>query len=234
MAAALGCSDSVSEQVTPGPVQQEVINLKSYNYLLYMPSDNSAVKNSKYPAIIFLHGIGERGNDLQQVKNEGLPKILDGDKNFPFIVISPQCPVNTEWYYTDVNNDSLMNILYNQVIAQYPIDTNRVYLTGLSMGGIATWYFSINHPTRYAAIAPISARCEPWWDICRVKNVPVWAFHGAKDDVVPLSNEQQFINALKDCGGNVKFTIYPDLGHDSWTVTYNNNDLYKWFLQQSK
>ena len=142
---AISCSDS--EEITdPGEqtrgYQVEIRDSEGFNFLLFLPENESQKINNKYPTILFLHGIGELGNDLQKLKQEGLPKILDGDKNFPFIVISPQCPSSTEWYYTNEDNVRAINNMLDDAIKRFPIDTNRIYITGLSMGGIGAWYFA--------------------------------------------------------------------------------------------
>ncbi len=214
-------------------IQQEILDPSSLNYLFFMPRDTSAVVNGKYPLIISLHGIGERGNDLWRVKNEGLPKILDGKNTFPFIVVSPQCPSSTEWYYNG-GVQAKLNTLIDSVIARYPVDVKRIYLTGLSMGGIGTLDLAIRYPNRFAALLPIAFRIEDGWDLCAIKNIPMWAFHGEKDDIIPFSKAQTVINILTVCGSTPTFTSYPDLYHDAWTRTYNNPAVYDWLLTKKK
>jgi len=225
----LGQSDFGSDPI----IHQEVYDPSTLNYLLFMPRDTTAVENGKYPLIVTLHGIGERGSDLWKVKNEGLPKILDGKNDFKFIVVSPQCPSTTEWYYNDGIQQKLDKMI-DSVISRYPVDVNRIYLTGLSMGGIGTLDLAIRYPARFAALIPIAFRIEDGWDLCIIKDIPLWGFHGQKDDIIPVSKAQSVINNLIACGGNPLFTIYPDLYHDSWTRTYNNPDLYTWLLTKKK
>ncbi|MBI2427411.1 MAG: hypothetical protein HYV29_01180 [Ignavibacteriales bacterium] len=214
-------------------IQQEIYDVSSLNYLFFMPRDTSAVVNGKFPLIISMHGIGERGSDLWKVKGEGLPKILDGRNSFPFIVVSPQCPSTTEWYYNG-GIQQKMNTLIDSLIARYPVDTNRIYLTGLSMGGIGTLDLAIRYPKRFAALIPIAFRIEDGWDLCKIKDIPMWAFHGEKDDIIPISKAYAVINALVVCGGNPTFTTYSDLYHDAWTRTYNNPAIYDWLLTKTK
>ncbi len=213
-------------------IQQEIYDPSTFNYLLFMPRDTSAVIDGKYPLILSLHSIGERGSDLWKVKEAGLPKILDGKDTFPFIVVSPQCPSTTEWYYD--RTDTILNKLLDSVIARYPIDTNRIYLTGFSMGGIGTLDLSIRYPHRFAALIPIAFRIEDGWDLCIIKDIPMWAFHGQLDPIIPLYKAQSVINTLISCGGNPMFTIYPDLYHDAWTRTYDNPAIYDWLLTNNK
>ncbi len=214
-------------------LQQEVHDASTLNYLLFMPRETTAVVDGKYPLIVTLHGIGERGSDLWRVKGEGLPKILDGQNTFPFIVISPQCPSWSEWYYND-GIQAKVNSLIDSAIVRYPVDTNRIYLTGLSMGGIGTLDLAIRYPSRFAALIPIAFRIEDGWDLCRMKNIPMWAFHGERDEVIPLWKAQNVINTLIGCGGIPTFTIYPDLYHDAWTRTYDNPAIYDWLLTKKK
>ena len=226
----LGCKSNPTNEAPI--IQQEVYNSSGLSYLLFMPRSTKAQIDGKFPMIFSLHGIGERGNDLHRLKRDGLAKILDGNNAFPFIVISPQCPVSTEWYYD--RTDTLLKKLLDEVIKRYPIDVQRIYLTGFSMGGIGAWDMAIRYPQLFAAVAPIAARGESYATICAMKAVPVWAFHGGKDEVVDLFKAEAIVNALRNCGGNVQLTIYPDAGHDAWTRTYNNPELYDWFLRQRR
>lgn len=209
-------------------IQQEIYDPSTLNYLLFTPRDSSAVENGKFPLIISLHGIGERGEDLWRVKGDGLPKFLDGKNDFPFIVVSPQCPSTTEWYYD--RTDIKLNKLIDSVIARYPVDTNRIYLTGFSMGGIGTLDMGIRYPNRFAAIMPIAFRIEDGWDLCVIKEIPFWGFHGQHDPIIPLYKAQSVVTTLINCGGNPLFTIYSDLFHDAWTRTYSNPAVYDWLL----
>jgi len=226
----LGCKSNPASEAPI--VQQEIYNAGGLGYLLFMPTSAKAQIDGKFPLIFSLHGIGERGNDLQRLKRDGLAKNLDGNNAFPFIVISPQCPSSTEWYYD--RTDTLLKKLLDDVMARYPVDARRVYLTGFSMGGIGAWDMAIRYPNLFAAVAPIAARGETYAAICAMKAVPVWAFHGGKDEVVDLFKAEAIVTALRNCGGNVQLTIYPDSGHDAWTRTYNNPELYDWLLRQRR
>ena len=202
------------------------------NYLLFMPRDTSARVAGKFPLLISLHGIGESGTTLSRLKNDGLPKILDGYETFPFIVVSPQCPSTTEWYYD--RTDLKVIRLLDSVVARYAVDTNRIYVTGYSMGGIGTLDLAIRHPSRFAALLPCAFRIEPGWDLCIIKDIPMWAFHGQLDDVIPLANAQSVIAALIGCGGSPTFTVYPGAYHDSWSQTYANPAVYDWLRTKTK
>ena len=206
--------------------QKEVKITLSANYLLYLPKDYQDSAN-QFPLVLFLHGIGERGTDIEKVKTHGLPKLISEGKEFPFIVLSPQCPDNVFW------NTDVLSALIDEIESHYRVDKNRIYVTGLSMGGNGTWSLALAEPNRFAAIAPVCGWSHPV-EFCKLAHMPIWIFHGAKDNVVPLNFSEQIVQQSKACGGaNVKFTIYPEANHDAWTETYNNEELYKWFLEQS-
>lgn len=193
-------------------------------YLLFLPK-GYAESDQKFPLLLFLHGAGESGDDLEKVKVHGPPKIVDSKPDFPFIVVSPQSP-GRGW------RPEVLNGLLDEIIAKHRVDTDRVYLTGLSMGGYGVWALAAARPDRFAAIVPICGGGNPD-DAAKLKDLPTWVFHGAKDDAVPLSRSEEMVAALKAAGGKPEFTVYPDAGHDSWTETYNNEALYNWLLDQS-
>lgn len=206
--------------------QKEVKITLSANYLLYLPKDYNE-SDKDFPLILFLHGMGERGTDIEKVKTHGIPKLISEGKEFPFIVVSPQCPDEYFW------NDDVLIALLDEIEQNYRVDKNRIYVTGLSMGGHGTWTLALAQPNRFAAIAPVCGWGHPV-EFCKLAQMPIWVFHGAKDFVVPLNDSEQIVEQLKKCGATkVKFTIYPEATHDSWTETYNNEELYKWFLEQS-
>jgi len=178
--------------------------------------------------MIFLHGAGERGTDINLVKKHGPPKLADQKKDFPFIIVSPQCPSGQWW------DAEAVNVLVDEIIAEHAVDPTRVYLTGLSMGGYGTWDLACRHPERFAAIAPICGGGIPFLAFDNLKKMPTWAFHGAKDQTVPLSESERMVEALKNAGAEVKFTVYPDAGHDSWSQAYGDPELYRWLLSHRK
>jgi predicted peptidase len=186
--------------------------------------------------MLFLHGAGERGTNLSLVSVHGPPKLVAQGTNFPFIVVSPQCPSGQRW-----DNDALLALL-DDVIARHNVDTNRIYLTGLSMGGFGTWSLAARYPERFAAVAPICGGGEVI-DVKlavrskteALKTLGVWAFHGAKDPVVALEESQRMVAAFKKVGcQEVELTVYPEASHDSWTEAYNSPKLYEWFLKHSR
>ena len=199
-------------------------------YLLFLPESYAQSNNQKFPLIFFLHGAGERGSDLDSVKRHGIPKIVETNPDFPFIAVSPQCPEDS-WWTSELHT---INGLIEEIVEKYQVDTSRIYLTGLSMGGFGTWSLASMYPERFAAIAPVCGGGEVSQILRSLAEMPIWTFHGQKDDVIPFSRSEEIVVALKKNGSSIKFTIYPEAGHDSWTKTYDNPELYKWFLKHSR
>jgi len=197
------------------------------DYLLYLPPDYE--QKDSWPLLVFLHGAGERGSDLNRVKAHGPAKLVEQGRDFPFVIVSPQCPEGQWWPI--LGREVLA--LIDEMLERYKIDPDRVYLTGLSMGGYGTWAIASAWPERFAAIVPICGGGRGF-TAANLKKVPVWAFHGAKDPVVPLSESQQMVDAVNRAGGKAKLTIYPDAEHDSWTQTYDNPELYQWLLSHQR
>jgi predicted peptidase len=193
--------------------------------LLYLPKDYD--QKESWPLLLFLHGAGERGNNLDLVKKHGPPKLIEAGKGFPFIVVSPQCPNDHWWEPVE------LAALLDEIVEKHKIDQDRIYVTGLSMGGFGTWSLAVHQPKRFAALVPICGGGEPIVTLLFPK-IPVWVFHGAKDFVVPIERSEKMVEAMKKFGGNVKFTVYPEAGHDSWTESYANPELYEWLLQQKR
>lgn len=196
-------------------------------YLVHLPPGYSAESSQRWPLILFLHGSGERGDNLQRVKVNGIPKLVETRKDLPFIVISPQCPAR-EWWLSASLND-----LLDEVSAKYHVDADRIYLTGLSMGGFGSWSMAAQYPQRFAAVAPICGGGDPD-DVAILKDLPIWVFHGGQDPTVPIKRSQEMVDALTKVSGRVRFTVFPEAGHDSWTAAYNTQELYTWLLQQRR
>jgi predicted peptidase len=194
-------------------------------YLLYLPEAYG--ERDDWPLLLFLHGAGERGDDLELVKKHGPPKLIAAGESFPMVVVSPQCPADQWW-----EPWSLAGLL-DELVEKYKVDADRIYVSGLSMGGFGTWALAAHQPRRLAAIAPICGGGEPF--MTRLySHLPTWVFHGDQDRVVPLERSQQMVDALQRAGGQVKFTVYPDVGHDSWTQTYADPQFYQWLLKHRR
>jgi predicted peptidase len=237
----IGCStirDAEMSKFNQKPVsfKKKLSRTADLNYLLFLPSGYKKGSANRWPLMLFLHGAGERGTNIWKVAVHGPPKLVKDTPDFPFIVVSPQCPSDQRW-----SVDTLMALL-DDATKRYAVDTNRIYLTGLSMGGYGAWKLGIAHPERFAAIAPICGGGETIEVLlasrqksAALKSLGIWAFHGAKDPVVPLEESERMVNALKRAGcTNVQLTVYPEAEHDSWTETYNNPKLYDWLLTHKR
>jgi len=206
-----------------GTVTREI----QMKYLLFLPEGYSNNTGKKWPLIMYLHGGSRRGTDIEKLREPsyGLPALVEKNKSFPFIVLSPQCPEGEYW----TDTDGLIALL-DEVLKNYAIDPRRVYLTGHSMGGRGTWYLAYEHPEKFAAIAPMSGLFLSTAWASRLKHMPIWAFHGERDDIAPISDTVELVNALKDAGNaDVRFTILPDRDHFILDE-YENRALYSWFL----
>jgi predicted peptidase len=217
-------SSSVSEQHS---FATRISRHESVRYLLSFPAGYARNKE-KWPLLLFLHGGSGRGNDLNLVSRYGPPAVIQKHPDFPFIVLSPQCPKGEIWTDTDL----LVSLLDN-IIANYRIDRDRVYLTGMSLGGRGAWYLAYKHPDHFAAIVPVCAWAQTTDWAPTLKDMPVWVFHGDKDKLVPLSESEDMVKALRSAGNDAKFTVLPGRGHDIADV-YDNPELWDWFLQHRR
>ncbi|MEM0898056.1 MAG: prolyl oligopeptidase family serine peptidase [Verrucomicrobiota bacterium] len=228
IALALPCLAASSPDASPLSARTVKIapkNAVKLQYWLHAPEGEGP-----HPLILFLHGKGERGSDLNSVKKHGPPKLIENDSMpslRPFVVVSPQCPDDRMWQYPD------LKALLDEVLAEQDIDRSRVYITGLSMGGFGTWKLLAEEPRFFAAAIPICGGGDPDW-ARRLKHTPIWAFHGDEDSVVPVDRSKEMVDGIRRAGGKkVKLTIYPEVKHDSWTATYNNPEIYAWLLSHS-
>ncbi len=201
----------------------------------------------KYPLVLFLHGSGERGSDNEAQLKHGAKDILGNAEKLgqPIFLIAPQCPGDKTWapYRTDPESPadgSLANPLLEAVLAligetasKQPVDAKRIYITGLSMGGFATWAAIAKEPGIFAAAIPICGAGDPR-TVVRFKDMPIRIFHGAADNVVPPAGSQLMFDALKAAGSKAELTLYPGVGHDSWTQTYGDEEVIRWLLAQRK
>lgn len=232
----LPASKSVWIQGQPGDITKllgtieplDETKSETMRYWLFLPKDYDAQAAEKtWPVLLFLHGAGECGSDLNKVAVHGPPKLLkDAEyrEKCPFIVVSPQCAEDQYW------SPRQLLLLLDEIEKNYKVDKNRVYVTGLSMGGFGSWMLAAEAPKRFAAVAPICGGLSLEY-VPKLLETPIWTFHGDKDSVVPAILSQNLFDAIEKEGGKkIKLTIYPGVDHDSWTQTYNNPELYKWFL----
>lgn len=220
----------VDAQQTRNTILKEVKKtiIVEYKYLFHLPGNLELASDGKLPLIVFLHGAGERGSDIELVKVHGPPKIVENQVRFPFAVLSPQCEAGESW------DPVTLDLLLDEIVGQHPIDETRIYLTGLSMGGRGTWDWAMYRPDRFAAVAPICGWGERF-QAKKLMTVPTLVFHGAVDQVVPVQESSDMVQALLRHGNEqVKYTVYPKAGHDSWTETYQDPALYEWFLSHRK
>lgn len=195
-------------------------------YLLFLPQDYGK-SQQRWPLLLFLHGAGESGTNLARVKRNGPTKHVGTHPDFPFILVSPQYHSGNDW------NDATLIALLDNIIAHYRVATNRVYLSGLSMGGGATWSLAAAHPEKFTAIVPVSGVGNTA-DAKKLAALPIWVFHGAKDSIIPVESSRKMVAAIRAAGGNVKYTEYPKAHHNIWAKTYGNPELYEWLLAQKR
>ena len=222
-----GDKDVLNRLATIQPLDET--KKEELQYWLFLPKGYDAKAEKTWPLLLFLHGAGERGDNLEKVTVHGPPKHLK-EKTYrdecPFIVVSPQCRENFYW------SPWQLLLLLDGIEKEFKVDKSRVYVTGLSMGGFGSWMLAAEAPDRFAAVAPICGGFQ-LGQAAKLVDVPVWAFHGVKDSLVPAKLSIDMVAAVEVAGGKkIKLTLYPEADHDSWTETYNNEELYKWFLSK--
>ncbi|MFN7876549.1 MAG: dienelactone hydrolase family protein [Pirellula sp.] len=220
-------------------------NNKPLKYRLLKPMGYEFGK--KYPLLVFLHGAGERGADNVITLKHGAREFVKEDrrKQYPAYILIPQCPSEAKWSNTDWSQDSSMlpenasdsmqslKELIDEMVENAGVDSDRILLTGLSMGGYGTWDAIARYPGFFAAAAPICGGGDPS-TVNRFAGLPIWCFHGAKDSVVKVSRSREMVEAIKKTGAQIRYTEYPDAEHDSWTTTYANPEFYSWIFTQKK
>ena len=198
-------------------------------YVVYVPKDYSPEK--PLPAILFLHGAGEQGDDGKKQAEVGLGSAIRlAEDKWNYIVMFPQKPKGKGGF---MDHEKLILDIVEKTRKEYKVDDKRLYITGLSMGGFGTWSLIAKYPDIFAAAAPVCGGGNPA-DAPKIKDLAIWNFHGDKDNAVPIKKSQEMIDAIKTAGGTPKFTIYPGVGHNSWDKAYREEKLNEWFLQQVK
>jgi predicted esterase len=226
----------LSEEVFPY-IQLYTSEKANLNYVIYIPGEYGVNPKREWPLILYLHGGDRVNSSVRILKNEYLLSTLEHQDYFPFIVVAPQGKGAYEFWATDEMIDSIMALL-EEIQSVLSVDANQIYLTGPSAGGNGTWEIGLRHPDRFAALAPVMGYYG--WpfavpeNICDLADVPIWAYHGETDDKIPLEAEQNLIDALEACGGDVQMTVFPDVGHDLSAESVYTSELYKWFLEQKK
>jgi predicted peptidase len=202
-------------------------------YVVFVPHDYKGDK--EFPLILFLHGAGERGDDGEAPVKQGIGnavKFKGGEKTFKFFVIFPQCSKKGTWKAGGPDADRALAIL-DEVQKAYKIDSKRIYLTGLSLGGFGTFSLAAADPERWAAIVPVCGGGDTS-TASKIKDIPCWCFHGDADKAVPVQRSRDMIDAIKKAGGNPRYSEFPYVGHNSWDPAYVTPELYPWLLAQKR
>jgi predicted peptidase len=210
--------------------RKKIRHTAELDYQLHLPAAYHEDADREWPLVLFLHGAGERGDDVELVKKHGPPKLIAAGTDIPAIVVSPQCP--TDQWWTD--HLEALAALLDQIERRYRVDADRVYVTGLSMGGFGTWALAARYRERFAAAVPICGGGIVA-GLQRVMDLPIWAFHGDADDRVPVEESARLVDALTRRGGKLaKLTVYPGVEHDSWTQTYDDPAVWEWLFAQRR
>jgi predicted peptidase len=235
---AVGGYSAQPQQLVPGEhVYSSTVGHVRVNYLLYAPA-GYANRARRWPLVVFLHGSGGIGTDPRVLEEHPLPQTLAATTRFPAVVFSPQLPPRFVWWSDLIPQ---IDALVRRFEARYRIDPQRIYLTGLSLGGFGTWSYALQHPRRFAALVPIAggyiqgSSAVPA-DICALRRVPIWVFHGADDTVVYPYQSEVLVRALRKCGSRVlRFTLYPGVDHlGTWPRAYHDAALWRWLFAKRR
>lgn len=195
------------------------------DYIRSVPNDFS--EDKKYPAVIFLHGAGGRGRNIDAIKTNPYFAITD-EYELKTVTFAPQCYANSWFDIFEQLSDFIQDMISNDYV-----DKNRVYVMGASMGGYATWQMAMAHPERFAAIVPVCGG-GMYWNATRLKDMGVWAYHGSDDPVVFVEESKKMVDAVNRNGGNAKLTVCDGVEHNSWINAYSNRELFDWLLAQKR
>jgi len=219
---------------------ESAVDGQQLGYLLSVPAGVD-VPDAGWPLLLFLHGAGERGDDLSRIRVHGPPKLRDAIAELSLcVLVAPQCPAEAWW------QSGTLKALLDEVGAFVKVDPARIYVTGLSMGGYGTWGLLASYPDFFAAAVPICGGGEIgrlWSEhdtgfeldgLLQARGVPIRAFHGEADEVIPVAESRLLVQALQELDADVDLTIYPGIGHDAWTRTYANRELYRWLFAQRR
>lgn len=220
-----GCS--AQTQIIEG--EQKVVTQENLRYYLYYPKDYETGNDEGFGLLLFLHGGGEAGGTIEELKKNGPPKLLAEGKQFPFLVLAPQNPHKRKWW----NTEAIIQLL-DSIVENNNVDKKRIYLTGLSRGGSAAWELATQYPKKFAAMAVVCGMAPlpyaHWID----KKMPIWVFHGDEDDVIAVTQSDKMVAKLKEMNYDIRYTRYPNVGHNSWSRAYTTEELYEWFAKQKQ
>lgn len=209
--------------------EMKTVTTEKLSYYLYYPEGYESSPEKEFPILLFLHGGGESGDSLTAVKGNGPPKLIVEGKQFPFLILAPQNPYQKKWW-----NTRAVNQLLDSIVENNRIDKKRIYITGLSRGGGAAWEMAVQYPEKFAAMAVVCGMTPVPYASWINKSMPIWVFHGEEDKSIPISESETMVARLKEMGYNIKFTRYPEVGHNSWVKAYSTEELYTWFMQQER
>jgi len=228
------CALRAAADAPPVPVAEPLVRRSGpagadagLDYLVYLPSGYEREPSRRWPLVVFLHGMGERGGDIQRLRRTGLPRAVERRGNLAYVLVAPHCPDGTVW------QPKLLGRLLDGVLESQRVDPRRVVLTGLSMGGMGTWRWGMDQPERFAALVPVCGGVAPS-GVGALRDMPIWAFHGDADPVVPIDGHRRIVDAAKAAGARVRFTVYPGVGHNCWDRAYGDPSLEEWMLLQRR
>lgn len=207
----------------------ETVTRENLSYYLYYPEDYESNSKQTFGLLLFLHGGGEAGGTLEEVKQNGPPKLLVEGKQFPFLVLAPQNPHKKKWW----NTEAVMQLL-DTVMETNKVDPSRIYLTGLSRGGSAAWELATQYPDKFAALAVVCGMTPLPYAHWINKEMPIWVFHGDKDPVIAVEESDKMVSKLRKMNYSVRYTRYKDVGHNSWQRAYTTDSLYTWLAHQKR
>ena len=222
-----GCAGQRQSQLIDGELQ--TITKENLQYYLYYPKNYDTKESEDFGLLLFLHGGGESGAELEEIKKNGPPKLLVEGKEFPFLVLAPQNPHKRKWW-----NIHAVNQLLNEIVETNRVDPKRIYLTGLSRGGSAAWDLAVQYPDKWAALAVVCGMTPVPYAHWIDKKLPIWVFHGDQDKVISVEESDEMVAKLKEMGYEVKYTRYKGVGHNSWTQAYTTDALYEWMAKQKQ
>ena len=233
----VAAQQAIQVSVEPGKQVEQQLKVKGGNdeieipYLLYLPMEYDSKPDQRWPVVLFLHGRGESSGPLSLVAKWGPPKFAERGDELPFILVSPQCPEEGVW--SDEERQQGLDSLLKHISSEYRTDETKVSLTGLSMGGFGSWKLVATYPKRFSCAVPICGSGDEK-SATRLVDLPIWAFHGSEDSVVPVADTEKMVNAIKQAGGTkIRFTTLEHIGHNSWSAAYATPALLQWMLDQT-
>lgn len=221
----LGLS-SVSAQQSAHKVELKPV--LEMQYLLYLPDGYESESEAEFPLLLFLHGGGSSGDDLEMLKRNGFAGKIEEGRSFPFMVLSPQNPHPRKFW-----NETALITLLDQIEEEYRVDRSRVWVAGLSRGGYGAWRMAIQYPERFAALVAVCGETPDHYAKW-LGDMPIWVFHGEDDRSISIRESDEMVAALRKNGNPVRYTKYPDTGHNAWDKAFSDPELYTWLMVQKK